>query len=136
MQRGTLAVIWAFGALLAVALYAAGPDHFIAATTEWLHEASAALDDTLRLMSAASYEVLRSAALALLAVFVLLAIVATQRGLRARRALVAVSGGFLLLVATGHPGAAPRWLAALLLAGCGALVMTRRLLPGTVAWRR
>lgn len=141
MRRNTIALIWAGGFLLAAALYVVGPDRFLDrcvaaldALTGWIHI-------TLLTLGAQAYDVVHALALALLAVFVLLSVLAARRGLRGGWAVVGLPLVFLLLVwrpfAEG-PAPIGRWLAALLISAVGALLMTRRLLdpppPRTGPW--
>lgn len=131
MRRNTIGLIWLSGLVLAGLLYVAGPDHFIATCLDALD----ALDETMRAwvlsLGAQAYDLVHALALALLVVFVVLGFIASHRGLRSHWALVIVAATFLLLVwRPGDIGPAPigRWLAALVLALVGALVMTRRLI--------
>jgi len=85
-------------------------------------------------------DVVRAAAIAVYIVFVVLAIMAAQRGHRAGWALIVVTAVMALLV--WHRGSLTwipvgRWFAALVLATVAALVMTRRLqgpLPPHPPW--
>jgi hypothetical protein len=99
----------------------------------------ARLDDAFQelvfLFGAQAFNVVRALAIAIYIVFVLLALLAAQRGIRAIGALIVVSGVYLLMV--WHPeavgaSAIGRWFTALLIASVGGLVMTQRLLhaPG------
>jgi hypothetical protein len=75
-----------------------------------------------------AFEVMRAAAIALYAVFVVLTVLAMQRGLRAGGMLLGVSLVFLLLVRTDWYDPGTKWLAAAVLAAVAAGVTTRRLL--------
>ena len=131
MRRNTITVTWVCGLALAAGLYATGPDRFL----EMVLDVTARLQDgfvaLVALLGAQAFDVVRSLAIALFVVFLVLGLLAAGRGLKARSALVAVSAVFLALVWRPHSNfAAPgsHWLGALLLAATGAGVMTRRLL--------
>jgi hypothetical protein len=79
-------------------------------------------------LSARAFDAVRAAALALFAVFVVLAVLAHRRGLRSGGALVIVSALFLVLVETRWYERGTSWFSAAVLAGVGAAVMTGRLL--------
>lgn len=136
MRLNTVITVWILGAVLAVLFYAAGPDHVMADAERWVLHFGATLDSALRMMSAASFDLMRATALALLGVFLVLAGIAARRGLRARWALVAVPVTFLLLVGAGQPASAPRWFTALVLVLVGAAMMTRRLVSPNLTYAR
>lgn len=131
MQRNTVGLIWIFGVLLAAALYATGPDRFVQAALAAWDGTARLIADLVAALSVNAFELVRSLAIALFAVFLALCLVAARRGRRVRAALVTVSVVFLLCVGApggeglGAPGV--NWLAALVLVGVGAAVMTRRL---------
>jgi len=74
---------------------------------------------------------MRAAAIALYAVFVVLALLAMQRGLRVGGMLVGVSIVFALLVRTNWYDPGTKWFAAALLTAIAACVTTKRLLHTT-----
>ncbi|MBN8928987.1 MAG: hypothetical protein BGO51_04975 [Rhodospirillales bacterium 69-11] len=131
MRRNTIALIWAGGFLLAALLYVVGPDRFLDRCVAVIDASLAWVHATLLALGAQAYDVVHALALALLAVFVLLSVMAARRGLRGGLAVVGLPIVFLLLVwrpfAEG-PTPIGRWLAALVISAAGALVMTRRLL--------
>ena len=75
-----------------------------------------------------AFEVMRAAAIALYAVFVVLSVLAMRRGMRAGGMLLGVTVVFLLLVRTDWYDPGTKWLAAALLTAVGAGVATKRLL--------
>ncbi len=75
-----------------------------------------------------AFEVMRAAAIALYAVFVVLSLLAMRRGLRAGGMLIGITAVFLLLVRTDWYDPETKWLAALLLTAVAAGVTTKRLL--------
>lgn len=131
MRRNTVGVVWGLGLLLALGLYLAGPDRFGRVVVEDFGWAVAQVQGAFYLLGAQAFDAARALALGVFAVFVLLCLVAVGRGVRGRGALVAVSGVYLFLLLgpdSGEPILPDRWLGALLVAGVGALVMTRRLM--------
>ena len=131
MRRNTVGVVWAVGLLLAAGLYLAGPDRFGTVVVEDLAWAVAQVQGAFYLLGAQAFDAARALAIGVFAVFVVLCLVAVGRGVRARGALLAVSAVYLFLLLgpdSGEPILPDRWLGALLVAGIGALVMTRRLM--------
>lgn len=128
MSNRVVIIVWVAGLLLALAAYAAGPDHFVAAVFGFIESLAATLRQMVSDMGTRAYDVLRALALGLFAIFFVLSLVAVQRGLRGRGTLVIVTLLFLVLVwrqgaeATGH------WLLAFLLAATAASNVTRRLM--------
>lgn len=131
MRNHTIALIWVGGLVLALALYLAGPDQFIAAVIDTADAVEFAIERLVGELRGQIYNLVRSLAIALLIVFIVLAVAAARRGLRARVALVVVGLLFLALVWRPEPGMPPappgNWLGALALVAVGAIVMTRRL---------
>jgi hypothetical protein len=124
-------MIWIGGLVLAVALYAIGPDNFIAACLALMNGVDDLVRSLVYNLGAQVFGVVRAAAIAIYVVFVVLAFLAAQRGRRGVWALIVVTGAFLLLVwrpAGDPPAPAGRWVIALGLVVIGALVMTQRLL--------
>lgn len=136
MQRQTIGLIWIGGLVLAAALYAVGPDRFLAACLDLLENLEYGFHYLLFFLGTQAFNVVRALAIALFAVFLVLGFTAARRGLRAGWALVIVTVVFLVLVwrpEAGSPGSISRWFAALVLALSGAVVMTQRLMgPGRV----
>jgi predicted membrane-bound spermidine synthase len=139
MPRNTIALIWAAGVVLALIVYVIGPDRFVFASFDLLAQLWWKLQDALRNISIAAFDFVRALAIGLYFVFVALTVLAIHRGGRGRGALVAVSLVFALLVwnAAGDGfGAHASWMAALALAGAGALTTTRRLTqPEPAPWQ-
>jgi hypothetical protein len=128
LDRRLIALVWICGFMLMAAVYAIGPQHFlatcealIAATARFLGELSATL-------MWRAFEVTRAAAIALYAVFVVLAVLAARRGLRIGGMLVGVTLVFLLLVRTDWYDPGTKWLAAALLTAVAAGMATKLLL--------
>jgi hypothetical protein len=131
MRPQTIGAIWLFGLVLAAALYAVGPDRFVQAGLDLADHAQAAMADLAAALTVGAFELMRALAIALFVVFLVLGVLAAQRGIRSRRALVLVSVLFLACVfdRSGAYGAAGgHWLGAFALAAVGAAVMTRRLI--------
>jgi hypothetical protein len=126
----SIAVIWIAGIVLAVLVYAVGPEQFVFASFDLFERAWSGVQDLLRNLSIAAFDLVRALAIGLYFVFVALAVLAIRRGGRGWAALIVVSLVFLGLVwhdpGRGF-GSRTRWGAALVLAGVGALGMTRRL---------
>jgi hypothetical protein len=128
MDRRTIGLIWLGGIVLMVALYAIGPQHFIAVCEQFVADAVTWLSDLIETVMLRAFEVVRAAAIALYVVFVVLSVLAMQRGMHAGGALVVVSVVFLLLVRTSWYGADEKWFAALVLMAVAAGMLTRRLI--------
>ena len=131
MRRNTIGVTWLCGLALAAGLYATGPDRFLSTVLDigqHLQDGFAAL---VAILGAQAFDMVRSLAIALFVVFLVLGLLAAQRGLRARSALLVVSGVFLALVwrpQGSYSAPSSHWMGAFVLAGAGAAVMTRRLM--------
>jgi hypothetical protein len=128
LDRRTIGLIWIGGAVLMVALYLIGPQDFIRTCEEFVSRVWWFVGDLIEALSVRAFDAVRAAALALYAVFVVLAILAHRRGLRSGAALFIVSVLFLLLVETRWYEPGTKWFSAAVLAGVGAAVMTGRLL--------
>lgn len=139
MPRNTITFIWAIGIVLALLVYVTGPDRFVVAAFDLIERTWWGLQDALRNISIAAFDLVRAAAIGLYFVFVALSVLAIRQGGRGRATLIAVSLVFLGLVwqsAGDSFGAHTRWMAALLLTTVGALTMTRRLTqPESSPWR-
>ena len=139
MPRNTITAIWVAGIVLALFVYLTGPDRFVYAAFDVLQRGWWALQDTLRNISIAAFDLVRALAIGLYFVFVALAVLAIRRDGRGVAALVAVTLVFLLLIWDSYGngfGAHTRWAAALLVSTVGALTMTRRLTqPPAAPWR-
>ena len=131
MRRDPVSLIWLVGLVLAVLFYLLDPTLLAGRLGEGLTWLSSRVDLVFAQLTFAAADAVRAAALAFYAVFCILALLVIGRGGRGRAALVLVSIAFVLLV--GWDDTAPgerRWGEALLLAGVGALVMTRRVRGG------
>jgi len=128
MDRRTIALIWLGGSVLMVAIYVIGPEHFIATCERFVADAMAWLSNVIDTLMLRAFEVVRAAAIAMYAVFVVLAVLAMRRGLRAGGMLFVVSVVFLLLVRTDWYEPGTKWFAAAVLAALAALALTKRLI--------
>ena len=128
MDRRIIGLVWIGGVLLMAAVYAIGPQHFLAECEAFVRAMAQVIDDLLTTLMWRAFEVMRAAAIALYAVFLVLSALGIRRGLRVGGMLVGVSIVFLLLVRTDWYDPATKWLAAALVAAVAAAVTTRRLL--------
>ena len=128
MDRRTIGLVWLGGILLMAAVYAIGPQNFLAECETLIRAFAQFLDDLLTTLMWRAFEVLRAAAIALYAVFLALSVLGMRRGLRIGGMLLGVSIVFLLLVRTDWYDPGTKWLAAALVAGVAAAVTTRRLM--------
>jgi len=131
VPKNIIAVIWATGALAALAAYLVGPEHLLNTLAALSDQLTLAVAMSLRDLSASAVNIVHALAVGLFVTFVGLALVAIRSGRKGRAALVVVSAVFVWLVWSG--GDAPsnqRWLAAFVLAGLGTLVMSSRLHGG------
>ena len=127
MRRDPVSVVWMVGLALAVLFYLLDPSLLAGRLGDALAWLALRVDYVFAELTFAAADAVRAAALALYAVFVVLCLLAVRRGRRGRAALVFVSAAFVLLVAWNDTGPGEqRWGEALLLAGVGAVVMTRR----------
>jgi hypothetical protein len=141
MPRNTVAVIWIAGIVLAGLVYVTGPERVVFAATELVQWAWWGLQNTLRNLSIAAFDVVRALAIGVWFVFLALGVLVVRRGGRGWVALVVVSLVCLALVwdDSGRGfGSRTRWGTALVLVSVGALSMTRRLTGPDVAdpWRQ
>jgi hypothetical protein len=124
-------MIWVGGLVLAVALYVIGPDEFLDACLRLIDSIDQLSRHLGLALGALSYGVIRALAIAIYAVFAVLALLSSQRGRHGFWALVVVTCVFLMLVWRPYgEGFTPisRWLGALLVVVAGASVMTQRLM--------
>ena len=128
LDRRIIALVWIGGIVLMAAVYAIGPQHFLATCEAFIVAAAHFIDELAAMLMWRAFEVTRAAAIALYAVFVVLAVLAMRRGLRVGGMLVGVTLVFLLLVRTDWYDPGTKWLAAALLTGVAAAMMTKRLL--------
>ena len=139
MPRNIVALIWVGGLVLAAIVYLVGPDRFVFGMFDALQEVWWRLQEALRNISIAAFDLVRALAIGLYFVFAVLAVLSMRRGGRGTGALIAVTVVFFGLIwqSAGQGfGAHSRWLAALLLSAVAALAMTRRLTaPEIPPWR-
>jgi hypothetical protein len=128
LDRRIVALVWIGGLALMAAVYAIGPQQFLASCEAALVAAARFLDALAATLMWRAFEVMRAAAIALYAVFVVLSVLAMRRGMRAGGMLLGVTVVFLLLVRTDWYDPGTKWLAAALLTAVGAGVATKRLL--------
>jgi hypothetical protein len=131
LDRRIIALVWIGGIVLMAAVYVIGPQHFLAACEAFIAAAARVVNDLAATLIWRALEVMRAAAIALYAVFVVLAVLAMQRGQRAGGMLVVVSLVFLMLVRTDWYDPGTKWLAAAVLTAIAAGVTTKRLLTAT-----
>lgn len=123
-------MIWIGGGVLALLVYLAGPDTFLSGLWGFLDGIEAAFHALLAFLGAQAFDVVRAAAIAIYIVFLILGGLALHRGVKAVAALIAVTLGFVILVWRPDQASyvsSTRWMAALVLAIIGAVVMTQRL---------
>jgi len=128
MDRKTLGWIWAGGVVLMILIYLFGPEHFLTVVTQAITDALRWVSDLVDALVQRAFEVVRAAAIALYAVFVVLAVLSMSRGARAGGLLFVVSVVFFLLVRTDWYEPGTKWLAALVLTAIAAVTQTQRLL--------
>ena len=128
MDRRIIALVWIGGLVLMAAVYAIGPQQFLASCEAIVMAAARLFDDLVTTLMWRTFEVMRAAAIALYAVFVVLALLAMQRGQRVGGMLVGVSIVFVLLVRTDWYDPGTKWFAAALLTAIAAGMTTKRLL--------
>jgi hypothetical protein len=137
VNRNIVALVWLGGVVLAVALYLVGPGSFIGASLAALSRVEWVIANSIAFLSAQTFDLVRAAAIALFVVFLVLGGLAKQKGVGRGGGLVGLSVLFVVLIALGGYQSRFCWLAALLVAGAGAVSMTQRLLspPLRGLWR-
>jgi hypothetical protein len=128
LDRRIIGLVWVCGIVLMAAVYAIGPQHFLAACEAFIVAAARLLDELAATLMWRAFEVTRAAAISLYVVFVVLAVLAVRRRLRVGGMLVGVTVVFLLLVRTDWYDPGTKWLAAALLTAIAAGATTKRLL--------
>ena len=126
-RRDPVLFAWAVGLGIAALVYVVGPDHFLFRLENALHVFAWQVAEFLAELSATALDVVRALSIGLFVTFLALAAAVARRGGRSRAAAAVVSILFLLLVGGATAGDPERWLAALVLSGLGAAVMTGRL---------
>lgn len=130
MEQRTITLIWIGGGVLALLVYLAGPDTFLSGVWGILDRIESGFHAVLAFLGAQAFDVVRAAAIAIYVVFLVLGGIALRRGTKAVAAMIAVTLGFVILVWRPDQAAyvsSTRWMAALVLAIIGAVVMTQRL---------
>lgn len=137
LGRNIVAVVWLGGIVLALVLYLIGSGPFLDATLAALARAEWVIANGIAYLSTQTFDLVRSAAIALFVVFLVLGALAKQRGIGRGSGLVGLTVLFVVLIALGGYQSRFCWLAALLVAGAGAVSMTQRLLnpPVRGPWR-
>jgi hypothetical protein len=128
LDRKVIGLVWIGGVVLMAAIYAIGPQNFLAECEAFVRSLAQLIDNLLTTLMWRAFEGMRAAAIALYAVFLALSVLGIRRGLRVGGMLVGVSIVFLLLVRTDWYDPATKWLAAALVAAVAAAAATRRLL--------
>lgn len=126
-RRDPVTIAWVAGLALAAIVYAFGPDQVLFRIQDALHMAAWRVSELLWNLSATALDVVRALAIGLFVTFLALSFAVVRRGGRARLAAVVVGVVFVALVEGAAPGDTSRWVAALLLSGIAAAVMTGRL---------
>jgi hypothetical protein len=130
VRRESILLIWIGGFVLAAALYAIGPDRFLDVCLAAIDAADAAFRHAVSTLGAQVFGAARALAIALYVVFAVLAVLSSGRGHGGFGALVVVTLVDLLLLwrpFDPYPAPLGRWILALCLSLCGAIVMTQRL---------
>lgn len=132
MKRDPVALIWIGGLALAAVLYLVGTDRFWFQILNTLHLAGYWVGEIIADLSGLTVELVRALALGVFATFVALCWLVARRGAAVRGTGLLVTLLFLVLAGSGGDGiidgaGGARWAGALLVAGFGAAVMTRRL---------
>lgn len=135
IRRDPVTIAWVAGLLLAAVVYAFGPDQVLFRIQDALHIMAWRISELLWNLSATAMNVVRALAIGLFATFLVLSFAVVRRGGRARMAIVVVGLVFVALVEGAAPGDTSRWVAALLLSGIAASVMTGRLRQGATQLR-
>ena len=123
-------MVWIGGFVLAVALYLIGPDRFFDACWDLFDQIDSVFRNLVVELGAQTYGVVRASAIAIYVVFVILAVLASQRGHHGFWPLIGVSVTFMVLIWRPwgfYPAPLSRWLGALALVLIAAIVMTQRL---------
>lgn len=132
MRRDPVALVWIGGLALAAVLYLVGTDRFWFQVLNALHLAAYWVSEIVADLSGLTIELVRALALGVFATFVALCWLVARRGGAVRGTGLLVALLFLVLAGSGSDSigddaGGARWAGALLVAGSGAAVMTRRL---------
>ncbi|ABI61740.1 hypothetical protein [Granulibacter bethesdensis] len=148
MDNRSLMIVWFVGAVIALTIYALDPGSLFVMLAELVETVQSHTMDLLATLGVRLENLIRASAIALYFVFIVLGFLALRSGLKAKAALLVVSGVFFMLVGSpggwGVPDNGGHWGAACLLSGAGALTMTRRILlashmelrEGSAGWER
>lgn len=126
-RRDPVLIAWAAGLGLAALVFVVGPDQFLFRLFDTLHVFWWRVAEALAQLSATALDVVRALSIGLFVTFLALAVAVMRRGGRAKLAIIVVTLLYFLLVGDAAPGDQSRWLAALVLSGVGASIMTGRL---------
>ncbi len=130
MSRNTVAIVWLGGAMLALLFYLIGPWDVMQSVWLALDRLQYTLNSSITLLFNQAFDVVHAVALALFAVFIALAVLGSQRGVRGG-GITGITVLFVGLIVIGGYQSRICWLAALLVAFAGAVHMTQRLLAGS-----
>ena len=130
-RRDPVVIAWIVGLGLAALVYVFGPDHVLFRIEDMLHVLAWRVAEAIRDLSATMLDIVRALAIGLFVTFLVLAAAVARRGGRSRLSAAVVALVFVLLVEGAAPGDQVRWVAALVLSGIGASVMTGRLRKAT-----
>ncbi len=125
VRSNPIILIWIVSLLAALVAYVFGANYTLVAAWALVVYAAQWVDMQLSLLPNLAASFIPALAIGAFVAFVPLTILSIRAGNRGRLALVLVSSVFLLLA--GRDASRKEWLEALLVAGFGALVMTRRL---------
>ena len=127
MSRNTIALVWLSGAVLAALLYVAGPWNVVQSFWLVIDKLQYLLGNSLSVLFSQAFDVVHAVAIAMFAVFIVLVVLASRRGIRGG-GTVGITAFFVGLVAIGGYNSRLCWLAALIVALVGATHMTQLLL--------
>ncbi len=136
LRRDPVLIAWVVGLGLAGLVYVVGPDRFLFRLEDTLHVIAWRIAEAVADLSATMLDAVRALSIGLYVTFLALAAAVMRRGGRAKFAAVVVTVLFLMIVMGASPGDQTRWIAALVLSGVGASVMTGRLRQAGVPVRR
>jgi hypothetical protein len=127
MNRNTIALVWLGGAVLAALLYLTGPWNFVQNFWLAIDNLQYLLGNSLFVLFHQAFDLVHAVAIALFAVFIVLAVLASHRGIRGG-GVVSTTVLFVGLLVIGGYNSRLCWLAALIVALVGATHMTQLLL--------
>lgn len=127
MNRNTIALVWLGGAVLAALLYLTGPWNVVQNFWLAIDNVQYLLGNSLFVLFHQAFDLVHAVAIALFAVFIVLAALASHRGIRGG-GVVGTAVLFVGLLVIGGYNSRLCWLAALIVALVGATHMTQLLL--------